>query len=64
MLPRTDNNFDLEMGQRSRSKHGNNGKLVTSTMYAKYKCTTINTADDMTKIEDFEIDRCTGQVVK
>ena len=45
--PSPGNNFDIEVGQRSRSRHGAFKGLVTRIMHAKYQCSVINTSEDL-----------------
>ena len=58
--PPPGNNFDLELGQRSRSWHGVNWQgLTQGTMHAKYQCSIINNSEDISQVKVFVTDRRT-----
>ena len=55
------NKFDLEVGQRSRSRsrHGTIGKVLSQRMHTKYQSSTCNGAKVMAKVKIFVTDRLT-----
>ena len=47
-------NFDLDVGQRSRSRQWCQFKeLLTRIMHAKYQCSIINTSENMSQVKVF-----------